>query len=232
MKGIKAVSDPSQSACFPQSDRDALYRVIYARRDVRSGFRHDAIPTAVLRRVLDAAHHSGSVGFMQPWNFLVVTDVGLRRRVRAIFDQENQRAAANFSGERRVQYDRLKLEGILDCGANICVTCDRERHGPSVLGRNTMRDTDLYSTCCAVQNLWLAARAEGLGVGWVSILDPSAVKLALGIPNNLELVAYLCIGFVDEFALAPDLERAGWQRRLALDEVAFQEQWGQPLPKE
>jgi len=217
---------------FSDEEREALYRVIHARRDVRAGFRSDPIPAAVLRRVLDAAHHAGSVGFMQPWNFLVITSPESRERIHRIFQTENARAAAAYSGERRALYDRLKLEGILESGANLCITCDRERHGPDVLGRHTMRDTDVYSTCCAIQNLWLAARAEGLGVGWVSILDPAAVKRVLEIPESLELIAYLCIGYVDAFAEAPDLERAGWQRRLPLAAVAFQERWGVPLAED
>jgi 5,6-dimethylbenzimidazole synthase len=211
---------------FPESARDAVYAVIHARRDVRAGFRPDPIPDPVLLRVLDAAHHAGSVGFMQPWNFLVITDRTRRERIHANFLAENERAAARFAGERQALYRRLKLEGMLEAGANLCITCDRERHGPEVLGRNTMRDTDLYSTCCAIQNLWLAARAEGLGVGWVSILDPAVVKRELGIPERIELIAYLCIGYVEQFAAEPDLERAGWQRRLPLQDVVYREQWG------
>lgn len=227
-----ARTEAASSARFPEAERDAIYRVIHARRDVRVGFRPDPIPAEVLLRVLDAAHHAGSVGFMQPWNFLVITSPERRERIHRIFRAENERAAAAYGGDRRALYGRLKLEGIRECGANICVTCDRERHGPNVLGRNTMRDTDVYSTCCAIQNLWLAARAEGLGVGWVSILEPAAVKRALEIPERLEMIAYLCIGYVDEFAGAPDLERAGWQQRLPLSRVAFRERWGAPWIEE
>lgn len=217
---------------FADADRDAVYNVIHARRDVRGGFLPHPIPPDVLWRVLNAAHHAPSVGFMQPWNFLVITDPMRRARIHEIFELENERAAATFSGPRQNLYRKLKLEGIRDCGANLCVTCDRERNGPAVIGRNTMRETDLYSTCCAIENLWLAARAEGLGVGWVSILDPVAVKQELGVPERLELVAYLCLGYVRTFAQEPDLERVGWQRRLPLRELVFAEEWGQLMPEE
>lgn len=215
---------------FPAAQRQAIYDVIYARRDIRTQFLPDPIEPAILRRVLDAAHHAGSVGFMQPWNFLVITDRERRQLIWKNFLRENGKAAQKFSGARRGLYRGLKLEGILESAANICITCDRDRHGPEVLGRNSMRSTDLYSTCCAVQNLWLAARAEGLGVGWVSILNPKAVRRILQIPPRLQLVAYLCIGHIREFPPAPDLERAGWLKRLPLSAVAFWEQWGQPLP--
>ncbi|MHB8736172.1 MAG: 5,6-dimethylbenzimidazole synthase [Terriglobales bacterium] len=214
---------------FPLAARQALYDVIHARRDVRRDFLPDPIPAEVLHRILDAAHHAGSVGFMQPWNFLVLTDRERRERIHRIFCRENERAAARFTGARAELYRSLKLEGMLEAGANLCVTCDRERHGPEVLGRNTMRDTDLYSTCCAIQNLWLAARAEGLGVGWVSILDPEEVKRELGIPESHALVAYLCLGYVRAFADKPDLERAGWLERVPLSRVTFSETWGTPL---
>src|SRR5207253_8923834 len=126
------------------------------------------IPNEILVRILNAAHHAASVGFMQPWNFIVVKDLELRRRIHAHVDAERKRAAEKFEGERREKYLSYKLEGILDSALNICITCDTARCGPVVLGRNTIRETDVYSTCCAVQNLWLAARVEGIGVGWVS----------------------------------------------------------------
>lgn len=204
-----------------------LYEAIYARRDVRE-FRPDPVPDATLRRVLDAAHHAGSVGLMQPWNFLILRSVDLRRRVRAIFDASNDRAAARFEGERGTLYRSIKLQGILDAPLNIAVTCHRERKGPHVLGRDSIRDADLYSTCCAVQNLWLAARAEGVGVGWVSILDPTAVAAILGLPDEVVLVAYLCVGYPVEFFDRPLLERVGWETRLPLADVVFDEAWGHP----
>ena len=213
---------------FSDADRDALYRVIDSRRDVRA-FRRDPVPDEVLTRILEAAHHAPSVGFMQPWNFIVVRDPPTRARIKHIFLRENERAAANYAGPRADLYRSLKLEGLEDAPINLCVTCDRTRGGPHVLGRNTIINTDVYSTCCAVQNLWLAARAEGVGVGWVSILDNDALRAVLGIPPHVVPVAYLCVGYPREFFDSPELERRGWANRLPLEDVVFHERWQPPL---
>ena len=204
-----------------------LYEAIYRRRDVRR-FRPDPVADDVLARILDAAHHAGSVGFMQPWNFIVIRSQEVKRQVHAVFARENARAAENYTGARRTLYDSLKLEGILEAPMSLVVTCDRRRKGPAVLGRNSMPETDLYSTCCAIQNLWLAAGAEGLGVGWVSILDPAAVKPLLGIPADVVLVAWLCLGVPLQVEERPMLETAGWESRLPLEEVVFAERWQEP----
>jgi 5,6-dimethylbenzimidazole synthase len=163
---------------------------------------------------------------MQPWDFIVIRDMATRRQVKSQFEQENARAAENYSGPRRELYDSLKLEGILESALNLCVTCDRSRADP-VLGRNTIIDTDLYSTCCAVQNLWLASRAEGVGVGWLSILRPELLNDLLGLPERVVPVAYLCVGYPLEFREQPMLEEVGWRQRLPLDQVVFYERWGQ-----
>lgn len=202
-----------------------LYDAIYSRRDIRK-FRPGPVPEDVLRRILDAAHHAGSVGFMQPWNFIVIRDPGVRGQVKGMFERENTRAAENYSGDRRSLYLSLKLEGILESALNVCVTCDRTRGG-KVLGRNTIVDTDLLSTCLAVQNLWLAARAEGVGVGWVSILDNSELSQLLGLPSHVTPVAYLTVGYPEEFPEKPMLETAGWRARLPLEELIFYERYGQ-----
>jgi 5,6-dimethylbenzimidazole synthase len=212
---------------FSDTDREALYRVIGSRRDVRA-FRRDPVPADVLERILLAAHQAPSVGFMQPWNFLVIRDPATRARIKRIFLRENERAAANYAGDRADLYRSLKLEGLEDAPVNVCVTCDRTRGGPHVLGRNTIIDTDLYSTCCAVQNLWLAARVEGVGVGWVSILDNDALRGVLGIPAHVVPVAYLCVGYPREFLDTPELERRGWATRLPLGEVVHEERWEGP----
>jgi 5,6-dimethylbenzimidazole synthase len=209
---------------FSDADREALYRVIGSRRDVRA-FRRDPVPDDVLARILQAAHQAPSVGFMQPWNFIVIRDPATRARVKSVFLRENERAAANYAGDRADLYRSLKLEGLEDAPINLCVTCDRTRGGPHVLGRNTIVDTDLYSTCCAVQNLWLAARAEGVGVGWVSILDNDALRSVLGIPAHVVPVAYLCVGYPREFFDTPELERRGWANRLPLEDVVHHERW-------
>lgn len=202
-----------------------VYEAIHSRRDVRR-FRPDPVPDEVLLRIVDAAHHAGSVGFMQPWNFIIVRSPDVRRQVFEVFDRENARAAENYTGDRRSLYNSLKLQGILEAPLNLAVTCDRGRGGPHVLGRNTMTDTDVYSTCCAIQNLWLAARAEGVGVGWVSIFDPEAIKGLLNIPEGVLLVGYLCVGFPVEFDDRPLLEKVGWADRLTLRELVFEDSWG------
>jgi 5,6-dimethylbenzimidazole synthase len=172
------------SHAFPADERAAFYRVIETRRDIRA-FRSDPIPEDVLMKILGAAHHAPSVGLMQPWNFIVIHDRATKARVHTLFLQENAAAASNYEGARADLYRALKLEGIEDAPVNVCVTCDRTRGGPHVLGRNSIIDTDLFSTCCAIENLWLAARVEGIGVGWVSILDNDEVRRILGIPDHV-----------------------------------------------
>ena len=201
---------------FPQVQRDGLYRAIHERRDVRAQFLPDPIPPEVLARLLEAAHHAPSVGFMQPWDFLVIDSLALRERVHGIFQRENAKAAEHYAGDRGETYRRLKLEGILESPINLCITCDRARGGEHVLGRNSIVETDLFSTCLAVQNLWLAARAEGIGVGWVSILDQHELAEVLGLPEQVYPLAYLCLGYVSEFLEQPDLARSGWRQRLPL----------------
>lgn len=210
---------------FSDAERRAVYRAIYERRDIRSQFLHDEIPVDVLGRVLDAAHHGPSVGFMQPWDFIVIRDLELRRAVHACFLEANRGAAARYTGERRAVYEALKLEGILEAPVNLCITCDRERPLGDGVGRQTDPATDLYSTVCAVQNLWLAARAESLGVGWVSILDFERLRDLLGIPARCVPVAYLCIGFVSKFPGRPELESAGWERRERLASLIHFDRW-------
>jgi 5,6-dimethylbenzimidazole synthase len=204
-----------------------LYEAIYRRRDVRR-FRPDPIGDDVLCRILDAAHRAGSVGLMQPWNFTIVRSLDTRTKIHEICLKQNRLAAEHYSGERRSCYDSLQLAGILEAPLSIVVTCDRSRKGPNVLGRNTMPETDIYSTCCAIQNLWLAARAEGVGVGWVSILDAVDVKSLLEIPEQIVLVAWLCVGVPVQFEEQPMLETAGWETRLPLSDVLFLDRWAQP----
>lgn len=214
---------------FPEPQREGLYRAIHERRDVRSQFLPDPVPPDVLARLLRAAHHAPSVGFMQPWDFIVIDSPETRQAVKALYDGANAEAAGHYEGERAALYRRLKLEGIVDSPINLCITCDRTRGGPHVLGRDTVLDADLFSTCLAVQNLWLAARAEGIGVGWVSILSPPRLADLLGLPANVVPVAYLCIGYVTEFLPRPELETAGWRSRLPLDSLIHSNRWGEPL---
>ena len=211
---------------FGAKEKQGVYDAIYKRRDVRGQFLPEPISDALLHKLLDAAHHSGSVGFMQPWSFIVIRSEQMKRRVKQLFEQANEAAGKVFEGERRQLYSRLKLEGIMESPINVCFTCDHTRNGPHVLGRHTIAETDIYSTCCAVQNFWLAARAEGIGVGWVSVFDPVKLREVLDIPEHVVPVAYLCVGYVSEFAPRPELETAGWQARLPLEDLIFYEQWG------
>lgn len=211
---------------FTEAERRAVYKAIALRRDVRRQFKPTPIPSQVLARLLAAAHRAGSVGFMQPWDFVVIRDPEIRRQVLENFLGERDRAACLYEGARRDLFLSLKLEGIMESAVNICVTCDRRRGGPHVLGRSTILDTDLYSTCCAIQNLWLAARAEGIGVGWVSILEPQVLSTLVGLPDSVVPVAYLCIGYVEVFPEEPELQRVGWRRRLPLAELVHLDRWG------
>lgn len=210
---------------FSEEERRGVYRAIYERRDVRAQFLPQIVPPGTLARILDAAHHAPSVGFMQPWDFIVIADTRVRRAVHENFVRANRAAAAIYDSGDRTAYQRLKLAGILDAPVNVCVTCDHERSNGRGLGRQTDQATALYSTVCAVQNLWLAARAESLGVGWVSILDFQELKALLGIPLAHTPVAYLCIGYVTEFHAVPDLEEQGWERRQSLSGLLHFDHW-------
>ena len=200
-------------------ERDAVYKTIHSRRDTRSEFLRDPIPEEILKRILEAGHHAPSVGFMQPWDFIVVKDREARQKIKDGFELAHAEAAQMFEGERRERYQSFKLEGILEAPMGICITCDRKRTGPVVIGRTANPEMDLYSSVCAVQNLWLAARAENIGIGWVSIVHHDVMRDALGIPEDIVPIAYLCIGYVSEFHEKPELERAGWLPRLPLESV-------------
>jgi 5,6-dimethylbenzimidazole synthase len=214
------------AGAFTPAERAAVYRAIYERRDVRNEFLPDEVPREVVMRVLDAAHHAPSVGFMQPWNFILVRDKAIRQEVRAAFERGAKAEEALLAKERRAHYRSLKLEGILKAPLNICVTCDRARHGAAGLGRTQQPDTDILSTACAIQNLWLAARAEGVGVGWVSIMREEELKAILGVPEGVAIVAYLCVGYIDRTYVRPELEVKRWARRLALEDLVFDDLWG------
>ncbi|MCA1443084.1 5,6-dimethylbenzimidazole synthase [Ensifer sp. IC4062] len=216
------------AGAFSPDERAAVYRAIETRRDVRDEFLADPLPDELIARLLGAAHSAPSVGFMQPWNFVLVRQKETREKVWKAFECANQEAALMFSGERQAQYRSLKLEGIRKAPLSICVTCDRTRGGTVVLGRTHNPQMDVYSTVCAVQNLWLAARAEGVGVGWVSIFHEQEIKSILGIPEHIEIVAWLCLGFVDRLYQQPELAVKGWRQRLPLEELVFEESWGVP----
>lgn len=203
-----------------------FYQTLFGRRDVRSEFTDKAIAEDVLARLLIAAHHAPSVGLSQPWNFIVVRDAAIKMRVHEAFQRANDEAADRFPPERSSKYRQLKLQGILDAPINLCITCDRSRGGEVVLGRTHQADMDIYSTVCAVQNLWLAARAESIGIGWVSIIEPQALVDIFSLPDTVVPIAYLCVGHVAHFRDQPELQDEGWSERLPLESLVFSDSWG------
>jgi 5,6-dimethylbenzimidazole synthase len=210
---------------FSQEEKNGFYKAVFSRRDVRSHFTPEPIDDKTLSKILNAAHHAPSVGFSQPWNFILIKDVETRGKVKESFDNERKRSATLIEDPKRSKYLSLKLEGILASAVNVCVTYDPTKFGPFVIGRSSIPETGIYSVCCAIQNLWLAARTEGIGLGWVSILSNDDLKKILEIPEHIVPIAYLCLGHVSKFAEKPDLETAGWLPRLDLKDVVFYEKW-------
>ena len=208
---------------MPSTD---LYDVIRTRRDVRAEFTGEPVPDDVLRRVLSAAHAAPSVGHSQPWDFVLVRDAGTRRTFQEHVATERDTFAATLDGEQRRTFERIKVEGVLESGLGVVVTYDPDRGGPAVLGRHAIADAGLYSTCLAIQNLWLAATAEGLGVGWVSFYREAFLQDLLGIPDRVRPVAWLCVGPVERLQEVPDLERHGWRQRRPLDAAVHVERYG------
>ncbi len=211
---------------LPPGDIDAFYRVAAARRDVRNGFLPGPVDDALLTRVLTAAHQAPSVGLSQPWDFLILRDRPLRERVHALARAQQDLYTGSLPRSRALAISRLKVEAIQDSPVNIAVTCDPVRGGRHVLGRHAQPQVAQYSAACAVQNLWLAARAEGLGVGWVSFFDERELAGALGLPPHLDVVAYLCVGHVAEFPPAPELVLSGWARQRPLAWAVHDGAWG------
>lgn len=212
---------------FTISEKEGLYKAVFSRRDIRSHFVDKKIPDEALAKILNAAHHAPSVGYSQPWDFILIKNQDTKLKVKNSFVQEREKSISLLDNdlERQDKYVKLKLEGILESDINICVTYDPKRFGPFVLGRTSIPETGEYSVCCAIQNLWLAARAEGLGVGWVSILAIDDLRYILGIPKHVKPIAYLCLGYVNKFEDKPDLERVGWLKRTILSKVIHYEDW-------
>ncbi|MBW4077096.1 MAG: nicotinate-nucleotide--dimethylbenzimidazole phosphoribosyltransferase [Acidobacteria bacterium] len=209
---------------FSDVERQAVWRAIEERRDIRK-FRPDSIPDELLSRLLGAAHAAPSVGLSQPWRFIVVRDEATRSVMQAAAQRERMNQSRYFSG-RSTQFLDLKIEGIREAPVSICVCCDRGDPDVEVLGRHTVRDADIYSTCLAIENFWLAARAEGVGVGWVSFYEPAELSELLSLPANVVPIAWLCVGYPDERPSRPGLESNGWDRRSAVGQVIFSERWG------
>ena len=212
------IFEPEAIGAFAEEARRAVYDAIALRRDVRH-FVNGDVPDAMLMRILDAAHRAPSVGFSQPWGFVVVRDREARGRIRESFLRCRAAEAARFPAERRAQYLAYRLEGILESSLNLCVAVDLRSRGEAILGTTVQPEAVRASACCAVQNLWLAARAEGIGVGWVSIVEPAILRAELALPSGVEPVAYLCLGRARAFRTKPMLEETGWLPRRTLAEV-------------
>lgn len=211
---------------FTPQERAAVYRAIFERRDMRH-FAGGTVAPEVMRRLLTAAHHAPSVGFMQPWRFIRISQLELRQQLQALVEQERV-TTARALGQREEEFMRLKVEGLLDAAEvwAVALADGREQH---IFGRRTLPQMDLASAACAIENLWLAARAEGLGVGWVSLFDPQAVAALLHLPTGAEPIALLCIGPVQAFYAEPMLQQERWAKRCPLDDLLFENTWGQPL---
>ena len=218
------MSDEGQPDQFSEADRNAVYRAIRERRDMRH-FRPEPVDEQIMQRLLEAAHQAPSVGLMQPWRFIRIMDRGLRLKIHDLVEQERL-LTADALGPAQEAFLRLKVQGVLDC-AEVLVAAlpdGRERH---IFGRRTLPEMDLASVSCAIQNLWLAARVEGLGMGWVSFFDPAALANLLAMPAGSKPVAILCLGYVSEFYPAPLLELQNWTTRRPLRELVFHNRWGQ-----
>lgn len=214
-------------------EREGFYKILFSRRDVRSHFIKKEIPLETILRIINAAHHAPSVGYSQPWNFILVKEEQTRKKIKDSFLNEQEKAIKLLENDKIKQnkYKSFKLEGILESNFNICVTYDYTRFGPFIIGKTSIPETGIYSVCCAIQNLWLAARAEEIGMGWVSIISNRELKKILDIPKYIKPIAYLCLGYVSDFSHTPDLENAKWLKRLALDEIIYLEKWGRKVKK-
>ncbi|WP_395296914.1 nicotinate-nucleotide--dimethylbenzimidazole phosphoribosyltransferase [Kitasatospora hibisci] len=238
LAGDAAAEEPAEprgpaAVGFDEAGREAVHQVIRERRDIRNGFRPDPIPHEVLIRVLEAAHTAPSVGFSQPWDFVVIRSAKTRRKMHELAERQREAYADTLPKGRAKQFKEIKIEAILETPVNIVVTADRTRGGRHTLGRHTQPQMAPYSAALAVENLWLAARAEGLGVGWVSFFDEDEMVRELGLPEHLEVVAYLCVGYVDAFPDEPELQQQGWAKKRPLSWVVHEEQYGnRALPGE
>jgi 5,6-dimethylbenzimidazole synthase len=208
--------------------REALYQVVFRRRDVRGQFTGEPVDAGTLRRVLEAAHAAPSVGLSQPWDFVLVDDPDLRHRFWEHVQAARARFADGLDGERAARFAGIKIDGVRESSLSIVVTYDPDRGRPAVLGRHTIDDAGLYSVCLAIQNLWLAATVEGWGVGWVSFYEEPFLAELVGLPERVRPVAWLCVGPVSHLEGAPDLERHRWRQRRPLDDAVHHNRWGPP----
>lgn len=210
---------------FTNEEMEAVYKAIYQRRDIRT-FLPTPVAEEKIHRILHAAHHAPSVGFMQPWNFILIDDSEVKEKLAWAADKERRALAIHYEGEKETKFLGLKVEGLKEAPLTICVTCDPTRGGSHVLGRNSIPETDILSTACAIQNMWLAACAEGLAMGWVSFYKKNDIRDILDIPPHIDPVALLSIGYTEEYPEKPILELANWRSRESLDHLLFGNKWG------
>lgn len=209
---------------FTREEKEGVYKAIYNRRDIRT-FLPTAIPEELITNILDAAHHAPSVGFMQPWNFILVSSPETKEKLAWAADKERRALAIHYEGEKENKFLDLKVEGLKQAPVTICVTCDPTRGGSHVLGRNSIPETDALSTACAIQNMWLAACSEGLAMGWVSFYKKNDVRDILDIPPHIDPIALLSIGYTEDYPDKPILETAGWEKRRSLENLVFEDKW-------
>jgi 5,6-dimethylbenzimidazole synthase len=210
---------------FTEEEKKAVYKAIYSRRDIRSFLPHP-IPEDTVHKILDAAHHAPSVGFMQPWNFILITSQEIKERLAWAADKERRALAIHYEGDKETKFLSLKVEGLKEAPLTICVTCDPTRGGSHVLGRNSIPETDILSTACAIQNMWLAACAEGVAMGWVSFYKKNDIRDILEIPPHIDPIALISLGYTDHYPEKPILEIANWEKRRSLSDLVFKDKWG------
>ncbi|WP_046181007.1 5,6-dimethylbenzimidazole synthase [Domibacillus tundrae] len=212
---------------FTNEEKQAIYKVIFSRRDVRN-FMPNPVDESAVKRILEAAHHAPSVGFMQPWNFILINEDNIKQKLAWAADKERRALAIHYEDdERSSAFLKLKIEGLKEAPLSICVTSDPSRGGSHVLGRNSIPETDMMSTACAIQNMWLASCAEGLAMGWVSFYKKADIRDILGIPHHVDPVALISIGYTDLYPKEPILETAKWRKRKELDQLIYYNKWGE-----
>lgn len=204
-----------------------VYEAIKKRRDVRSWFSDKHIDNSTLGRILKAGNYAPSVGLSQPWNYILIRDIETRKKIKAVVDEKRLDFYNLLPDEKKIKFRNIKIEGILESDLNMAVTCDVSRKGPDILGRATMPEMSEYSVVLSIENMWLAARAEGIGMGWISFIDPDRVKKILGIPESIKLVGYLAVGYLSEDHDIPELEDKKWEKRLDVSNFVYMDKWGE-----
>ncbi len=209
-----------------------VYEAIKKRRDVRSWFSQKHINDSTLGKILKAGNYAPSVGLSQPWNYILIRNVETRKRIKAVVEEKRIEFYNSLPDEKKQKFRNIKIEGIVESDLNIAVTCDFSRKGPDILGRSTIHETSEYSVVLSIENMWLAARTEGIGMGWISFIDPDAIKKILHIPERIKLIGYFAVGYLSEDHNIPELEEKGWEKRLDISNFVYADEWGNMPPIE